>query len=116
MRTPTKPMSAETRLGSILLRYLVKGERQHGEFPAAERTHYSLCVIAKPVQRPNDTRVRGAGPARKTVIRPKACKAPHPLQPIFWLPQCQHTLQRDQSRVLLLESADSAYRGITGLR
>jgi hypothetical protein len=32
--------------------------------------------------RPNDTRVRGAGPARKTFMRPKVCKAPHPLQPI----------------------------------
>jgi hypothetical protein len=31
---------------------------------------------------PNDTRVRGAGPARKTFLRPKACTAPHPLQPI----------------------------------
>jgi hypothetical protein len=33
-------------------------------------------------QRPNDARVRGAGPPRKTFIAPKACKAPHPLQPI----------------------------------
>jgi len=31
---------------------------------------------------PNDTRVRGAGPTRKTPVRPKACQAPHPLQPI----------------------------------
>jgi hypothetical protein len=27
-------------------------------------------------------RVRGAGPERKTFVRTKACKAPHPLQPI----------------------------------
>ena len=31
---------------------------------------------------PNDARVRGAGPARKTFVRPKACPAPNPLQPI----------------------------------
>ena len=32
--------------------------------------------------RPNDARVRGAGPARKPFVGLKACKAPHPLQPI----------------------------------
>jgi hypothetical protein len=31
---------------------------------------------------PTDTRVRGAGPARKTFVAPKAWTAPHPLQPI----------------------------------
>jgi hypothetical protein len=40
------------------------------------------AAAAMRVQRPNDTRVRGAGPARKTFLRPKACKAPHPLQPL----------------------------------
>jgi hypothetical protein len=47
--------------------------RQPREKPAA---------AAMLVQRPNAPRVSGAGPARKTFIRPKACKAPHPLQPI----------------------------------
>ena len=40
------------------------------------------AAAAMLAQRPNDARVRGAGPARKTFLRPKACKAPHPLQPI----------------------------------
>jgi hypothetical protein len=41
------------------------------------------CAALKPVPAaPNDARVSGAGPMRKTFIAPKACKAPHPLQPI----------------------------------
>ncbi len=40
------------------------------------------AAAAMLAQRPNDARVSGAGPARKTFIRPRACKAPHPLQPI----------------------------------
>jgi hypothetical protein len=40
------------------------------------------AAAAMLAQRPNETRVRGAGPARKTFLRPKTCKAPHPLQPI----------------------------------
>ena len=40
-------------------------------------------------KRPNDTRVRGAGPARKPLLCPKACKAPHPLQPIV-RPRAEH--------------------------
>jgi len=42
--------------------------------------HYRMLEAGG--ERPDDTRVRGAGPARKTFVRPKACKAPHPLQPI----------------------------------
>ncbi len=36
-------------------------------------------MLAQP---PNDARVSGAGPVRKTSLRANACKAPHPLQPI----------------------------------
>jgi hypothetical protein len=42
----------------------------------------SPAAAAMSAQQPNDTRVRGAGPARKTFVGPKACKTPHPLQPI----------------------------------
>ena len=49
-------------------------------------------------ERPNDTRVRGAGPARKTFLRLKACKAPHPLQPIVRRPTasaCARAAERE---------------------
>ena len=39
------------------------------------------CVLDNRSHRTTN-RVRGAGPPRKTFIAPKACKAPHPLQPI----------------------------------
>src|SRR5688572_19788351 len=35
-----------------------------------------------PAQRPDDTRVRGAGPTRKTGPQAESIPAPHPLQPI----------------------------------
>jgi hypothetical protein len=69
-------------------RDLVRG----GEFmprmcrPGSSRTgvcRRAECAAQKPnPAAPNDTRVRGAGPPRKTFLRPKVCKAPHPLQPI----------------------------------
>ena len=36
---------------------------------------------------PNDSRVRGAGPAHETFVRPKTWTAPHPLQPIVRRPR-----------------------------
>ena len=49
----------------------------------------SPAAAAMFVQRPNASRVRGAGPPRKLILRPKACAAPHPLQPIVRRPQEQ---------------------------
>jgi hypothetical protein len=54
--------------------------------PPAPRALECVATLSAPhrslVQRPNDTRVRGAGPARRAFLQLKACKAPHPLQPI----------------------------------
>jgi hypothetical protein len=52
-------------------------------------------------QAPNDTRVRGAGPPRKTFVRPKACKAPHPLQPIV-RPPCRERGTPGSARLWVL--------------
>jgi hypothetical protein len=53
------------------------------EFLAEKPVRRAECAALKPVPAaPNASRVRGAGPPRKTFIAPKACKAPHPLQPI----------------------------------
>jgi hypothetical protein len=60
------------------------GSRRGGLSPRA-RARSVLLVAAMLAQRPNDTRVSGAGPPRKPVLRLKACKAPHPLQPIVRL-------------------------------
>jgi hypothetical protein len=48
-------------------------------------------------QRPNDTRVRGAGPPRKAFIATKACKAPHPLRAIV----SQHTFRDHKLQKIL---------------
>jgi hypothetical protein len=53
-----------------------------GRVKRVRQPRVNPAAAAMLAQRPNDTRVRGAGPARKTFIAPKACKAPHPLQPI----------------------------------
>ena len=59
--------------------YCLSG-REHE--PHGSRGESSPAAAAMLAQRPNDARVRGARPARKTFVAPKACKAPHPLQPI----------------------------------
>jgi hypothetical protein len=56
---------------------LAGGFRQAGS-EANTSSHSESCERG-----PNDTRVRGAGPERKIFVsHTKACKAPHPLQPI----------------------------------
>jgi hypothetical protein len=53
------------------------------ELIRSARQRCLLCDgAAMLAQRPNDARVSGAGPPRKTFFHPRLCKAPHPLQPI----------------------------------
>ena len=47
-----------------------------------QRKGESFAAAAMLAQRPNDTRVSGAGPPLKAVVHRKAWAAPHPLQPI----------------------------------
>jgi hypothetical protein len=54
------------------------------------------CVSWASSERPNDTRVSGAGPSRKTFITPKTCKAPHPLQPIVRRRIASHSTAPEQ--------------------
>jgi hypothetical protein len=63
------------------------GDSRHGhlgeELLAQKPVRRAECDALRPVPAaPNDTRVRGAGPPPKTFPSSKACKAPHPLQPI----------------------------------
>jgi hypothetical protein len=62
-------------------------------------------------KRPNDPRVRGAGPARKALSSAESMQAPHPLQPIVRPPTAleRQWLKPDEPLHLLTTCSSSRW-------
>jgi hypothetical protein len=77
----------------------VQFEPRNGEHPVGAGG--SPAAAAMFAQRPNDARVRGAGPSRKAFLRLKGCKGPHPLQPIVRPRYCRDGHRWREQEVLV---------------